>query len=143
MFYQSRDDTRTIFFSTWQKMQNAQLLEPLEQQIANIIAQHPEYHSILDHPNRFRDQDYLPETGQTNPFLHMGMHIAILEQISLDQPPGIRNLYHRLLPQNTDAHSLDHRIMDCLAQMILSAQKHQRSPDFAAYFECVKNLNSP
>ena len=142
MFYQSRDDTRKIFFTTWAKMQNKQPLEPLEQQVASIIVLHPEYHSILNHPDRYRDQDYLPELGQTNPFLHMGMHIAILEQISLDQPLGIRCLYQKLLEQHVDAHAIEHKMMDCLAEMIWHAQKHQYQPDFLTYLACIEQLNS-
>jgi len=143
MFYQSRDDTRKIFFAVWEKMQSGGTqppMQPLELQIASVIAQHPEYHEILAQPQRFRDQDYLPEAGQTNPFLHMGMHIAINDQISTNQPPGISALVQSLASSTNNMHTAEHRMMDCLAQMIWTAQKEQQQPDFLAYLACVTEI---
>ena len=73
------------------------MLSAMENMALEVILLHPEYHAMLDDAERYQNKDYLPEMGDTNPFLHMSMHIAIKEQLSIDQPPGIRQRFERLL----------------------------------------------
>lgn len=94
------------------------MLTGMEDVALQVILMHTEYHAMLDDPESYQHKDYLPETGDTNPFLHMSMHMAIKEQLSIDQPAGIRERFERLLKKTGDEHAAMHQIMECLAEMI-------------------------
>ncbi len=115
-------------------------MEPMEKAIAAIIQQHPEYHSTLEQEEQALDKDYLPEAGESNPFLHMSMHLGLQEQVSVDRPPGITAAYKELIMASGDVHTAEHMMMKCLAQMIWEAQQENRAPDEHAYLECVRTL---
>ncbi len=138
MFSQDRSQLRQLFFEAWRKLQDRQPLEPLEQLIAHIIEQHPEYHALLENPDAHLERDYLPEAGQTNPFLHMAMHISIQEQLGTRRPTGIENLYAELVHQQGDPHAAEHLMMECLAEMLWQSQRHGTPPDEAAYLACLR-----
>jgi len=137
VFNPSRDQVRQFFFDVWAKYRAGQPLAGAEQPALDAVLAHPEYHTMLDQPERYQDRDYLPEAGETNPFLHLSMHLAIAEQLSVDQPPGIRERYQRLLQQHDDAMAAQHAIMDCLGEMIWQVQRHQTAFDSAAYLRCL------
>lgn len=136
----NREQSRQMFFDAWKKHKTHQLLEPIEILIVDVIQLHPEYHALLEKPDAVQDRDYFPEMGETNPFLHMGLHIAIKEQISIDQPFGIKNHYQRLLKNSQDPHIVEHKIMECLAQMIWDSQRNQSTPDIDSYLNCLNSL---
>ena len=137
MFNPSRDQVRQFFFAVWAKYCAGQPLAGAEQPALDAVLAHPEYHALLDQPDRYIERDYLPESGETNPFLHLSMHLAIAEQLSVDQPPGIRDRYQRLLKQHGDAMDAQHAVMECLAEMIWQAQRYQTAFDSAAYLRCL------
>ena len=135
---QDRDSGRTFFLEVWGKHKRQMRLEALEQIVLNVILQHPEYHVILEKDEKeISAMEFTPEMGMTNPFLHMGMHIAIKEQLSIDQPVGIRDRFDRLLKRTGNEHDTMHQIMECLAEMIWQAQRSQSAPDASIYFECL------
>ena len=140
MFPQDRSQLRQIFFNAWQKHQANAAMEPLEQLIATIVAQHPEYHAVLNKPEHHLAKDYHAELGQTNPFLHMALHISIQEQLSTQRPSGIVELYQRLLEKLTDPHEVEHQMMTCLSEMIWQAQQDQSPPDESQYLACLDKL---
>lgn len=140
MFDMSRDQSRQMFFDAWEKHKNQQVLEPLESQVVSVIMMHPEYHEFLDRKDENQNKDFFPEMGQTNPFLHMGLHIAIKEQLSIDQPIGIRDKYNQLLKKHQDPHTVEHLILECLSQTIWEAQRNQSMPDNNLYLECISKL---
>ncbi len=140
LFGQDRDQLRAFYCQTWENHRQGKPLEPLQLQIVAVIEQHPEYQPLLEHPERALGREYLPESGQTNPFLHMGMHLAIREQVSTDRPPGVRELYRQLLARYVDAHQLEHRLMECLAESIWQAQRDGRAPDESRYLACIRSL---
>jgi len=140
MFDIDRDQSRQLFFNAWEKHKNQQILEPLEALVVSIIQLHPEYHKFLENPDSNRDRDFFPEMGDTNPFLHMGLHIAIREQLSINQPIGIKDEYARLLVKHQDEHTVAHMMIDCLAQAIWEAQRNHTMPDNEAYLNCLKSL---
>lgn len=140
MFTQDREQLRKVFIESWRKFRANEALEPLEQLIAQAIHAHPEYHAQFDHPDRLLDKDYTPEMGQSNPFLHLGLHIAVQEQIAADRPAGIRALYQRLVARLDDAHAADHRVADCMAEALWTAQRAGTAPDEASYLACVRKL---
>ena len=135
-----RDRMREIFFEAWRKRQSGDAMEPLEQMISSVAAAHPEYHSMLEHPDKSRAREFLPEDGATNPFLHMAMHISLLEQVSTDRPAGIGELYRRLCARLGDSHAAEHQLMECLGRMLWEAQSANRLPDETAYLDCIRRL---
>ncbi|MFV2054976.1 MAG: DUF1841 family protein [Thiohalomonadales bacterium] len=140
MFYgDNRNDIRQVYFDAWQAANNKQPLDALQQQIVEVIQFHPEYQPFLSRSDNL-DKDFNPEQGQTNPFLHMGMHMAIKEQLSINQPTGIRDIYQKLLLKHTDAHQVEHQMMDCIAEMIWQAQSKQQTPDMEAYVRQLRGL---
>ncbi|HHF7379523.1 TPA: DUF1841 family protein, partial [Legionella feeleii] len=141
MFYGDNvQDTRQLFFSSWQKYLQKQPLLPLEQQIVDVILVHPEYHRLLETASPHDSQPYFPELGQTNPFLHMGLHIAIREQISTDRPGGIDSLYRQLLQKYSDRLVVEHLMMDCLAESLWRAQRSQTFPNEKDYLDALNRL---
>ncbi|WP_456375748.1 DUF1841 family protein [Thiolapillus sp.] len=139
LFGQDRSRLRKYYLQAWKKKRDGKPLESLESLIATVIEQHPEYHALLQSEDAL-DRDYTPEAGQTNPFLHMGMHISLAEQISTDRPAGIRDIYHKIWTKLGDAHDTEHRMMECLGLALWEAQQQNRAPDEQAYLECLKKL---
>ncbi len=137
MFNPSRHEARRFLFEAWRKYRDKALLTDLEGLAAEHILHHPEYHALLEDPDSL-ERDWLPEMGETNPFLHLSLHLAISEQLAIDQPPGIRATYARLLARTGDPHAAQHAIMDCLAEVVWRAQRDHAAPDGSAYLECLK-----
>ena len=137
MFGQDRTELRQMFFSAWKKHQSKQIMEPLEAVVAKIIELHPEYHSLLENQDTL-DKDYTPEMGETNPFLHMAMHISIQEQLSTKRPTGIEQIYQSMLNKIKDPHETEHKMMECLGKMLWEAQSQNRAPDENDYLNCLK-----
>jgi hypothetical protein len=138
MFNPSRDEVRRFFTDTWRKQRAGEILTPLEAIAADWIIEHPEYHAELKDAEAASAQDYSPERGQTNPFLHLSMHLAITEQLSIDQPRGIRAAYEALSRKLDSSHEAHHVIMECLGEMIWNSQRRGLPPDGEAYVESIK-----
>ena len=140
MFGNDRTEMRRVFTEAWRKQRDKEPLDPLEQLIAAIVQQHPEYHRLIENPESALDRDFQPEAGQSNPFLHLGMHISIQEQMGTQRPPEITSLYQSLCKKTGDAHEAEHKMMDCLGEMLWTAQKNNQQPDENTYIECIKKL---
>jgi hypothetical protein len=138
MFNPSRGEARAFLFDLWDKHAAGAPLTPLESMALAIVLEHPEYHAVLRQRERYQERDWHPEGGETNPFLHLQMHLAIEEQVSIDQPPGIRAAVARLEARRGSAHEARHDVMECLAEVIWNAQRHGAAFDNAAYVECVE-----
>ena len=138
IFGQDRHELRKMYADAWKKHVAGQPLEPLEAQIAAVVAEHPEYQDALAGGDL--DRDYTPEGGQTNPFLHMGLHLGIREQVATDRPPGIARIHRELAARHGDAHAAEHRMIDCLAETLWEAQSTNRAPDEALYLERLRRL---
>ena len=137
MFNPTRDQSREFLFDLWAKHQANAPLTPLESVALAIVIEHPEYHAVLGDRERYLDRDWKPEGGETNPFLHLMMHVAIEEQVSIDQPPGIRAVVTTLAERRGSMHDARHDVMECLAEMIWQAQRHGTGFDNAAYLDCL------
>lgn len=137
MFNPSRDQVRQFFFDVWAKYRAGQPLAGAEQPALEAVLAHPEYHALLEQPERYRDREYRPEDGETNPFLHLAMHLALNEQLSIDQPPGIRARYEKLLTRHEDPMDAQHAVLECLAEAIWQVQRHGSPFDPAAYLACI------
>lgn len=143
MYSNDRSTMRRVFADSWRKANEGSPLEPMERLIAEVVRLHPEYHGLLQSDADKLDRDYLPEGGETNPFLHMGMHITLQEQLGTDRPVGIRAAYSQLVQNIGDAHSAEHQMMECLGLALWEAQRAGGMPDEQAYLQCVRKLASP
>ncbi len=135
MFDPSRDQVRDTFFGAWRKYRAGEPLAGIESIALDVILAHPEYHALLTDPERYRDRDYADEP---NPFLHMSLHVALEEQLTIDQPPGIAAAFERLLVRTGDRHDALHEAIECLAETVWRAQRDKAPPDAAAYLECLE-----
>ncbi len=140
IFSQDRSQMRLFFIEVWDKYRAQIPLEPLEKIIADILCAHPEYQVLLEDRDAALDKDYLPELGESNPFLHMGMHIAIREQLATDRPAGILDIYQALRAKLHDPHEIEHRMLECLGEMLWRAQRKGTDPDESAYLDCLRRL---
>lgn len=138
LFNPSRDEVRAFFFDTWAKFKAQQPLTDLEKLAFSIIHLHPEYHDILSDPERYQQQAYFPEMGETNPFLHMSLHLSILEQISINQPIGISQIYQQLKAKYQNEHDAQHDLLECLAETIWLAQRNQSGLDAEHYLRLMQ-----
>ena len=138
MYTTDRAQLREFFFQAWRKHREGQPLEGVEQLIVEVALRHPEYHDVLDNPERQTDRDYLPALGESNPFMHLSLHIAVAEQLSIDQPPGVRAGFQQLRLKHGDAHAAEHVVMECLGESLWQAQRSRQPLDQTAYLECVQ-----
>jgi hypothetical protein len=134
MFDPSREQVRDLFFGAWRKYRAGEPIAGIESLALDVILLHPEYHGVLSLPGKFRDKDYADEA---NPFLHMSLHVALQEQLSIDQPPGIVRLFNELLSSKGEKHEALHQALECLAETMWRAQRDQAPPDAAAYLACL------
>jgi hypothetical protein len=138
MFTPSRDDARRFLVGAWTKYRAGAPLSSLESMAAGIVALHPEYHTIVEDPDRHLDRDYRPEQGDINPFLHLSLHLAVAEQLGIDQPHGIRAHFERLKLAKGDEHAALHAVLDCLGEVLWHAQRRGTPPDAAIYLACLE-----
>lgn len=136
---QGRDELRRSYAAAWRKRLGGQILQPLEAQIVAVIELHPEYHAWLAHPDAHTG-DFPPEGGVQNPYLHMGLHLAIRDQVATDRPAGIARVHRRLVKKRGDPHAAEHAMAECLAAAIREAQRGHAAPDEAAYLESLRRL---
>lgn len=136
----NRREIRQQYANAWQKAQQGQPLSALEASIADVIATHPEYHAAIEQIAKNPEQDFFAELGETNPFLHMGLHLGLREQISTDRPAGIRAIYADLCKQHSQ-HDAEHKMIEVLAKALWEAERAGKLPDEAAYLEALKTLS--
>jgi hypothetical protein len=137
IFGQDRGELRQMYATAWQKRCDKKLLSPLEDQIARIIEEHPEY---LEAVTGDLERDFSVEGGRTNPFLHMGLHLGIREQVSTDRPAGIAAIFKNLAGKLGSAHEAEHRMIDCLAETLWESQRDNQAPDESLYLERLRKL---
>ncbi len=138
MFAPTRDEARLFFVDAWTKYRAGAPLEGLEKAAVALIALHPEYHALLEHPDRDLDRDFTPEGGAVNPFLHLSLHLAVAEQLAIDQPSGIRAHFERLWTSRGDEHAALHAVLECLGETLWQAQRLHAAPDERLYLDCME-----
>jgi hypothetical protein len=137
---QSREQMRRMYLEAWRKFSARAPLEPLEAQLAAIIAEHPEYVTWLESDEGALSTDFTPEGGRENPFLHMGLHLAIREQVATNRPAGVAEVHQKLSARLGGAHAAEHAMLEPLAETLWEAQRFGRVPDEQAYLERLKRL---
>ena len=136
MFTSDRSKQRQYLKQAWEKYTRQDQLEPLELQLAKIVEKHPEYHDLIKN----LDSEYFPEQGNTNPFLHINLHLTLQDQLTMDQPKGIRGIHNKLLVKIKDEHEVEHLMMEHIAEMIFNAQKNKAAFDLDGYINVLKEL---
>ncbi|MFT4100764.1 MAG: DUF1841 family protein [Burkholderiaceae bacterium] len=138
MFNPSSEQVRRFFCEIWAKHTAGQPLTPIEAMALDWILEHPEYHADLAALDEALHRSYSADDGRENPFLHLSMHLAIAEQLSIDQPPGIRAAFERLAQRLDSLHEAAHQVMECLGRTLWEAQRDRRMPDGDAYLACIR-----
>jgi hypothetical protein len=137
MFNPSRDEARRFLVDAWRKSRDGAPMSDLERLAARLVAMHPEYHAVLEQPDKHADRDYAPEAGEPNPFLHLSLHLAVAEQLAIDQPPGIKAQFERIRDARGDEHAALHAVLECLGEVIWASQRHGVPPDASLYLDCL------
>jgi hypothetical protein len=137
---QDRSGLRRHYLEAWRKHRAGTPLEPLEHQLVAVIEQHPEYHALLEGDSAALGRDFTPESGQSNPFLHLGLHLAIRDQVATDRPTGIAALHRALAGRLGDVHEAEHRMLEKLGEALWLSQRSGRPPDEAAYLDALRAL---
>ena len=136
---QSRDALRDSYRQAWRKRRERVPLQPLEAQIADVVAEHPEYHALLQGEAGLKQDFPSPGAGE-NPFLHMGLHLALREQLSTNRPAGIAQLHRQLATRLASGHAAEHRMIEVLASVLWEAQRGGGPADDAVYLERLRRL---
>jgi hypothetical protein len=137
MFNPTREQVREFFIENWRKYQAQEVLTAIETVAAGIMLEHPEYHALLASPEAMT-KEFSPEHGQSNPFLHMSLHLSVEEQLSIDQPPGIRAAFETLRRIRGDRHNTMHDVIECLGETMFKALRDRTSPDGVAYLNSIR-----
>jgi len=138
MFNPSRDEVRRFFCDAWRKHGAAQPVTPLEAIAIDWIARHPEYHALLGDADAALAAEFPPEAGRSNPLLHLSLHLSLVEQLQIDQPPGIRQAWQALLHAAGDEHEAAHRAIDALAETVWEAQRDRQPPSNERYLDRLR-----
>lgn len=139
MFNPSRDQARHFFIDSWRKHCEKLPMTQMEIIAVDLIKIHPEYHELLGgETTEALTREWTPEQGEGNPFLHLSLHLAIEEQLSIDQPPGIRAIFNALLARHGERHAALHEVLECLGETVWKSQRDKAPPDGAAYLDCLR-----
>lgn len=138
IFGQDRDELRQMYADAWKKRCENQPMSPLEAQIADAIEMHPEYHDEIASGDF--SKDYTPDGGRENPFLHMGLHLGVREQVATDRPVGIAAIHQSLASRAGDVHAAEHAMIECLAETLWEAQVNNQPPDEQKYLERLRRI---
>lgn len=138
MFAPSQEHVRRFFCETWAKSRSGQPLTPLESIAADWLSQHPEYDQDFSDVESALAAQFTVDEGRTNPFLHLSMHISIAEQVSIDQPRGIRQAVQLLAQRLGSLHEAHHEVMEALGEMVWASQRSGRPFDGDAYIERIR-----
>ena len=138
IFGQDRQELRQMYSDAWRKDQQGEIVSPLEAQIAQVVREHPEYQAVVSGDDLGAADK--AEGGRSNPYLHMGLHLAIREQVATNRPPGIHTVFQNLTKQTGDLLEAEHRMLECLAETLWEAQSQNVAPDEQKYLERLRQL---
>jgi len=138
MFAPTRDEARRFIVDAWSKQRGGAPMSDLERMVAGLVALHPEYHALIEDGERHLERDYTPDGGAPNPFLHLSLHLAVAEQQSIDQPPGLRAQFERLKLARGSEHDALHALLECLGETLWQAQRLGTGPDATVYLACLE-----
>ncbi len=134
----SREELRQVWLSAWRKSQDGRVLEPMEAILVDVLSEHPEYHPMLSDDPDSLQRDWTVEGGQSNPFLHMGLHVAVREAVTTDRPAGVAQEFRRMAAQLQDSHAAEHELIEVLAELLWEAQRAGLPPDASLLLERLR-----
>jgi hypothetical protein len=135
-----KTEVREIFFNVFKKSQNNERLEPLEKQIIELIQEHSEYQEIFLNPEKYKEYNFSAELQEENPFLHLGLHLTLLDQITTNRPKGITAIYKDLVDVMGNAHHAEHHMMEILHEELQQVVHNKKFPDEKNYLKQLKKL---
>ena len=138
MFAPSRDEARRFVIGAWTKFRAGEPLSDIERLVASLVAMHPEYQPLIEEGERHLEREWTPDGGAMNPFLHLSLHLAVAEQLAIDQPPGIRAEFERIRAARGDEHAALHAVLECLGETMWQAQRLRTGPDAGVYLDCLR-----
>ena len=138
---EDRAGFRGMFSEAWRKRRDRLPATALETLIADVVAEHPEYQALLERPEDVAEKDWTPEGGETNPFLHMALHLAVREQVATDRPPGIA-AEHARLAGRLGIHEAEHRMLEALGEALWRAERNNSTPDEVSYLETLRTMGA-
>ena len=94
----SREQLRLAYSQAWAKHVARSPLSTLEAQIADVIALHPEYQPVVADADTAVAFEQSAAGTSDNPFLHMGLHLAVREQVVQSHRDGPRARHLRRPP---------------------------------------------
>ncbi|MBT4835715.1 MAG: DUF1841 family protein [Methylococcales bacterium] len=139
-YFQNREEMRQFYCECWRKHQQQEICQPIEQQIIGIMLLHPEYHSFFEQNEQATQRDFHPQLGETNPFLHIALHLTLAEQIQTDKLKGLKTLYENICRRKQDSHIAEHLMIECLSSQIWETQHNQTTFDDKKYLRCLRKL---
>ncbi|WP_297391708.1 DUF1841 family protein [Acidiferrobacter sp.] len=139
MWSADREALRGVFYSAWRHFREHAPLDGIETLVVEALLAHPEYQGLFADTPPAPAAVALPASGM-NPFLHLGLHIAVAEQIATDRPPGVIAEWQRLEGLWGDGHRARHAMMECLEETLWEAQAQGLAPDDAAYIERLRAI---
>ncbi len=141
MLYGNDSSTlRKIYFDAWRKFKENLPMEPLEKQLAHTIEQHPKYHDIFNNPEKYLNYDFAIDQNENNPFLHLGLHTTILEQVSTNRPDGITDLFQQLMHKYGDSLEVEHQMINILVDTLWKIQSTGEDFNEENYLEKIRKL---
>ena len=138
MFAPSRDEARRFVIGAWTKFRAGEPLSDIERLVASLVAMHPEYQPLIEEGERHLEREWTPDGGAASPFLHLSLHLAVAEQLAIDQPPGIRAEFERIREARGDEHAALHAVLECLGETMWQAQRLRTGPDAGVYLACLR-----
>lgn len=140
MIASDRSQIRSFFREAWQKHRAGTLVSPVEAIVIDVVAAHPEYHALLEDLHTDLSRACFTESGAENPFLHMGLHVALREQLGADRPKALRPVYQQLVTRLGNAHDAEHQVIECIANFLAQAQRSGAPLSDHQYIDCLHRL---
>src|ERR1700730_5298593 len=123
----TREQLRQTYADAWRKHLAHSPLTPLEAMITDVVGAHSEYQTLVSDASAA--VAFEPSgSGTENPFLHMGLHLAVREQVSVDRPPGVREIHRLLQARYGDLHRAEHALMEALGEALWQGQGAGKAP---------------
>ena len=135
----TREQLRLSYAQAWAKHLARSPVSPLEALICDVIAAHPEYQAMVADGEAALSFEADTSGAAHNPFLHMGLHLAVREQLAIDRPPGVRDLHRQLQGHLGSAHDAEHALMEALGETLWRAQRDGHAPDETEYLALARN----
>ncbi len=138
MFGQDIQALRTVYFDAWEKFNQQAILSPLEHIITQAISTHPEYHDFFS--DRKNVNHTLTHSDGTPHFFHLGLHVALGEQLQADRPKGIKKIYTKLMGLYFDPIEVEHKMIHCLMAFLVESAQHPNQPNEKNYLAKLEKL---